>query len=59
MTDAEPKPEPGADSRCVWWLATKPNGCPEMGRAATPKDVPERATWWTREGASEWWRVPG
>ena len=31
------------DTRPVWWLATKPNGCPEMGRAASVKDVPVRA----------------
>lgn len=52
MTADDAKPAP--DKRPVWWLATKPNGGPEMGRAASVKDVPARADWWCR-GKDEFW----
>lgn len=45
--------DPAAAARAprrVWWLKTKPNGCPEMGCVATVAAVPKDAEWWCVEG---------
>lgn len=43
----------------AYWLATKPNGHPEMGYARPGVELPERAEWWCRLGDARWTRVPG
>jgi hypothetical protein len=53
MADA-PKPEP--DGRLVVWLSVKDNGRPEMGTAASPEAVPDRAVMWCRVGDASWTR---